>query len=421
MQAVILAAGESSRFFPFNLKPKPLVKIAGEPIIAYTIRAIKKAGINDVIIVTGSKNYYTEMLGNGRRFGVKITYATLAKPTGMGDGLLACVKHIKSDFFLVNTQHIEFDELKKIIDTKRTTNKEAVLLAKKEKSVSDYGVIKVTGDHVTSFVEKPKTKTLSGYRVIGVYFLNQEFLKILKKVKPHHDSLEEAIDIYAKRGQVRVALTERAVPTLKYPWDLLKIKDNILERLTRSISKKASISEHAIIEGAVVIEAGVTISERATIKGPAYIGKNTFIGSNTLIRNGSDIEAGATIGAYMEIRGSLIGENIKTHSGFIGDSIVGQNTKIGALFSTANVRLDRGNVAAIVKDAKVDTELRALGAMIGTGVVIGERVSSMPGIIVGNNSVIGPSTTIMQNIPSDTLYYTKFAEIIKKNLPHSRK
>lgn len=420
MQAVILAGGESSRFFPFNQQSKALVSVLGEPVIAHTIRAIKRAGISDIVILTGPENHFEKCLSNGKRFGVKINYASLSAPTGMGDGLIASAKFIKSDFFLVNPQHAEFDELKKSIDEKRKTNSEAVLLAKKYESNKSYGVLKIEGDRVLEIVEKPvSNKHASNLRVIGVYFLNQEFIEILKKIKSEHYSFEKALNIYAKKGKVKVAETTSDVLTLKYPWDMLGIKDYLLLKQKRNISKQANVSKLAVIEGPVVIEAGAKISENAVIKGPVYIGKNVFVGSNTLIRNHSDMEEGARIGAYMEIRGSLIGKNTSTHSGFIGDSVIGSNTKIGALFGTANVRLDRKDIRVLVKGEKTDSHLRALGVLAGENVVIGERVSTMPGVIIGNNSIIGPSTTVMKNVPSDVTYYTKFAEAIEKNNPAS--
>jgi len=419
MQAVILAGGESSRFFPFNLKPKPLLTIAGEPIISHTIRSIKRSGITDIVLLTGPNRDFQDKLGTGKKLGVKITYASIAKPTGMGEALLVCAKHIKSDFFLVNPQHVGFDLLKKSIDEVRT-NREAVLLGKEQPIGKQYGMLKIDGNRVLEVVEKPKSaKGLSNYRIVGVYFLNQEFISLLKKIKTSHYSFEDALNEFAKLGKVRLAKASQDPVTLKFPWDVLGVKDFVLNKMPRSISKKATIAKSAIITGNVVIEEGAKIDENALIKGPVYIGKNVYIGSNTLIRSSVSIEEGAKIGAYMEIKNSLVGSSSSTHSGFLGDSVVGEETKIGALFGTANVRLDRGNVKSVVKQEKVDTTRRSLGVMIGSHVRIGERVSTMPGVIIGNNSTIGPSTTVMENVPSDVIYYSKFESIVKKQKPAS--
>jgi len=422
MQAVLLAAGQSTRFFPLNLKHKCLVKIAGEPIISHTVRAVKRAGITDIIIVTGKTHDFQEVLSNGKKFGVKIRYVVQEKPTGAGDALLIASKFLTSDFFLINSNHVEFEELKKAIDAKRKTNRDPILLGVPGSSDRKFGALKLNSDRVLEISEKPKsTKGFSNLRIVGVYFFNQDFINTLKKVPRAHYSLENALDKYAKEKRVLLAVTNHGILSLKYPWDLLNIKNYILKKQQRRISKKAQIAKSAQIEGPVVIEEGAQISENAVVKGPAYVGRDVFIGSNTLIRDGSDIEEGARIGAYMEIKNSLILQGVTTHSGFIGDSVIGSKTKIGALFGTANVRLDRTNIHTNVKEEKVNTGVGSLGAIIGENVVVGERVSTMPGVIIGNNTKIGPSTTVMKNVESGTTYYTKFEEIIeKKNLPTDR-
>jgi bifunctional UDP-N-acetylglucosamine pyrophosphorylase/glucosamine-1-phosphate N-acetyltransferase len=117
----------------------------------------------------------------------------------------------------------------------------------------------------------------------------------------------------------------------------------------------------------------------------------------------------------MEVKNSLIGGSTKTHSGFIGDSIIGENARIGAIFGSANVRLDRTNVKSVVKGEKVDTGNRSLGVIIGENTVVGERATTMPGVIIGNNVRIGPSTTVMQNVDSDVTFYTEFAGFVEKS------
>lgn len=417
MQVVILCAGKSSRLYPLNNSHKSLISIAGEPIISHTLRSIKKSGITDVILVTGPDNLFRTILGDGKKYGLKIKYAVQNKPTGMGDALICAAPFINSDFFLINAHRVEFNELKEDIDTKRNSNNKAILLASEaeEKLISSYGSLKVRGDRVLGLVEKPKNNAPSNLKVIGIYFLNQEFIKVLRSVKPQEYSLETALDEFAKADQVRFVISRHEAVTLKYPWDLIELKNYLFKKLRRHISKKTDISKDAKIIGPVFIEDGAVIFDNAVIKGPCYIGRNSFVGDNCLIRNGSSIEQKVKIGAFMEIKNSLILEGSSSHSGFIGDSIIGRNCKIGALFGTANVRLDRGYIKSMVKEADVETNLKALGAIIGDNTVLGSRVTIMPGVIIGNNVNIGPSTTVMKNIPSNSIFYTKFLETVQKN------
>ena len=86
-QAVILAAGESSRFWPLNQKHKSLFKIMGKPLIWYTIEALRKSGIKEIIIVEGAKKDIEEALKKYKFPTLKIKYVLQPKPAGMGDAL----------------------------------------------------------------------------------------------------------------------------------------------------------------------------------------------------------------------------------------------------------------------------------------------------------------------------------------------
>lgn len=411
--AVLLAAGESSRFFPFNLKHKCLVKIAGETIIEHTVKAAKKTGLDNLIIVVPNEIDFQEVLGDGAKFGVTITYVIQSAPDGMGEAVLLAAEKIDTDFYLINSNHVELEELKKELDTKATADGVTLLGRKSEEN--HLGALKVDGDRVVGVVEKLESNEgLSELKVVGVYHLNHEFIEVLKNTPKNHYSFELALDEYAKQGNIRIVETTATVLSLKYPWHLLGVKDYILSKLERKVSNTAKISGQTIIEGDVVIEDGATILENATIKGPAYIGKNAFVGSNTLLRDKTCIEEESVIGGYMEVKNSLVMAKTKTHSGHLEDSIVGENSRIGAFFTSANVRLDRTNVISVIKDKKVDTRYRNLGVMIGSTTQIGAGVTTMPGVIIGNNVSIGPSTTVMKNIESDTSYYTDFNEIVKK-------
>ncbi len=118
---------------------------------------------------------------------------------------------------------------------------------------------------------------------------------------------------------------------------------------------------------------------------------------------------------FLEVKNSLIMSSAKVHSGFIGDSVIGEDCRIGAQFSSANVRLDRSEIKIQTEKEEVDSGLKHLGTIIGRNVKIGIKVSTMPGIIIGGGSIIGPSTVVLNNVPENSKYYTKFKETVIKN------
>ncbi len=419
MQAVILAAGQSSRMYPFeNDIHKSMIRIMEKPILYYTIEALKRSKIFDLIVVTNGRSKTEEYFGDGKKFGVSIRYVLQKNPEGAGDALLLADKYITDDFFLLNASHVEVDTFIKDLLKAKDKYTQAVLLAKKKTTGVMQGVLKFEGRKVEEIVEKPKIgEEPSSMCVVGIYLFEKDFLKTLRNTPKEHYQLEMAISSYTKNNSVIFFETSKETVTLKYPWDLLEIKKYLFKSLKRSISGKSKIAKTAEIIGEVAIEDNVKIMEGVRIKGPCFIGKDTVIGNNALLRNGVNVGRNCLVGSFMEVKNAIIMDGSTTHSGFIGDSIIGENCKIAAQFCTGNVRLDRGIIKSVVKGENLETGAKFLGVFIGEGSNIGIKVSTMPGIIIGRNVTIGPSTAVMKNIPSDTKYYTKFQEIIaKKNV-----
>jgi bifunctional UDP-N-acetylglucosamine pyrophosphorylase/glucosamine-1-phosphate N-acetyltransferase len=250
-----------------------------------------------------------------------------------------------------------------------------------------------------------------------MYRLSKDFIQTLEDTPTEEYHFEKALSHFAKKHSIVALKTENPTITLKYAWDLLAIKDYLLSNLPNSsISPKAFIAKDAVLSGNVMVEDDATIMEGVCIKGPAYIGKDVTIGNRAIVRGGVIVEENATIGSQLEIKNTVVMSNTTTHSGFIGDSIVGSDTKIAAGFITANARLDRQSVKTIVRGEKVDTGIRHFGTIVGNDNNIGIRVSTMPGVITGNHVIIGPSTTVMKNIPDKTKYYTRFQEVIEEDI-----
>lgn len=416
MQAVLLAAGKSSRFYPYNqtFEHKSLVPLMGKTILEHTIDALRANDITDIILVVGENSGIPEMFGNGERLGVSLTYRKHVGAQGMGAALLDAKDVIRGEFFLLNANHIDFGTFAKDMYAKYQEGK-AVLLGCEERNSSAFGYMTIDGDKVTDIVEKPHVITTDMLRVIGMYLLPQTFLQTLEKTPLSHYHFEEALQTFAKTEEVLFVRTENHPLSLKYVTDLFAMKDYLLGGIAeQSISKEAHIAESAEIIGNVVIEEGAKILEGVCIKGPAYIGRNVTVGNRAILRNGVMVEEGAVIGSQLEVKNTLIMPRTTTHSGFIGDSLIGQDTKIAANVVTANARLDRQPVAITVKEERILTGLRHVGAIIGSNANLGIRVSTMPGIIIGNNVVIGPSTTVMKDVADKRKYYTKFQEVVEE-------
>lgn len=408
MQAIILAAGQSSRFYPFtDLFHKSYVPLLGKKIIEHTVSELKTAGVKEVIVVVRNDS---EKLNVDDNTEISIKYIIQEESLGMGDALLKAKSLINGDFFLLNAYHLNFSKFSKDLENKKKNKDDLVLLLKKEKdNLDQYGIAKIDGENVSEIIEKPKD-ALESLRVIGIYLMPVKFIDTLQAIPNEHYALEKAISLYAKENKVTYFETSDNTLSLKYPWDLFKFSKELLKNSKGWISKTAEVSKSAIITGEVIIDDGAKILEGVCIKGPCYIGKNTLIGNNSLVRENSIIEKDCVIGAFCEIKNSIILENTKIHSGFVGDSILGANCRIGANFCSANRRLDR----AKIKIEGIDTGFNSLGVIMGNFVSCGVGVTTMPGVILGRHSVIGPSSVVMKSVKENNRYYVRFQETVEE-------
>lgn len=417
MQAVVLAGGYSSRFYPYSKTAhKTMVKIMGKPILQYCLEGLKEDGIKDIIIRVSEDGIVKQYFGNGSKFGLSIKYIEQKEALGMGEVLLSAEKFLDGDFILIGGNHVNSKDLvRKLLNSKSVESK-GVVLVKKRENPWEYGVVEIKNGKLVRIVEKPKKgQEPSKLGLVSAFLLPLDIVDILRKIRASEYNFEEvALTEYAKDNPLSIAETKSEIATLKYPWDLLTLKNLLLKNIKGRIDKSAKISKSAEIDSNVVVESGAEVFDGTKIKGPCYIGKNVKIGTNALIRNGVDLEENVSVGAFTEIKNSILMEGTSIHSGFVGDSIIGKNCKVGSGFVSANKKLDRLNVEVSVRDSKVNTGLASLGAIVGHGVKIGIKVSTMPGVIIGNNTIIGPSTTVMQNVPENSKYYTKFQEIVEK-------
>jgi bifunctional UDP-N-acetylglucosamine pyrophosphorylase/glucosamine-1-phosphate N-acetyltransferase len=406
MQIVILAAGKSSRFFPLADKDiKDMLPIMSKPILEYVILSVKKAGFKEIILVVSPASKVKNYFDSGKKWGVNIKYVEQKQPLGQANAILSARNLLKEEkFFVINSQHVNFDHFfQDMVNFQSKKKSDFTFLGKETKDPSKLGMYKLEGTKVVGFVEKPKAwNQKQKIGLVGIYFLNQEFLHFLAKQPTEEYQLEVAIDKYVKNHNCHVLTTKKTCLTLKYPWDLFKIKDFLLHEEKPRICKSARIKKTVVIEGNVIIEDGARIYHYATILGPCYIGKNASVGSYCQIRDGTVLEEGVEIQRFADVKNSLVGKNTHLHSGFLGDSILAEDIHIGANFTSANLRLDRGEISSEVKGEKVKTGLKNFGTVIGHSTKIGINVATMPGKFIGSNCLIGPSQNISKNIPSNT-------------------
>jgi len=413
LRAVILAAGESSRFWPLNSNHKSLLQIMGKPLIWYTINGLRRIGVKDIVVVQGANRNVEERL---REFGLAdVQYAIQREPEGMGGAIISAKERITGQFFVLNAGRIDCQEIAaKMLDKSRQTGAKMVLAGQETDKTWLYGAARSDGDKVLEVMEKPaEGKEPSKIKVAGVYLLDDKIFGYIEKVlgsANQGEEFEAAMSRYAKENDARIVILDNDYQgvSLKYPWHLFAAQKYLFDKFLtkKQIAKSARIAKNAIIEGNVHIGENCEIYEGAVIKGPCYIGDNSIIGNNSVVRDNCNLEAGAMAGALCEMARTIFQPDVHVHSGYFGDSILDRGVRIGAGAITANVRLDRGRISARVKKekdgikvlAKVDTGLKALGTIAGQNSKIGARTTILPARFIGKNCQIAAGATISRNL-----------------------
>jgi bifunctional UDP-N-acetylglucosamine pyrophosphorylase/glucosamine-1-phosphate N-acetyltransferase len=424
-QAVILAAGESSRFWPLcEGSHKSLIQLLGQPLIVWTLRALRRADISSAIIVQSAEHLIERALGDGSVFQIdlKLKYVTQEEPSGMGDALLRAESLLDERFFVLNPQQATADRWLPLMAEKATRTKAAAVLTGLETDQpAKYGILKLDGDRARDLIEKPaEPEAPSKIRVAGIYLLQHGFFDVYKQVEPGTYAFEAALAQLMRKADVRVVVNDEGeAPSLKYPWDLFGIAQLLMNEQIKEpqIAPSAQIAKSAVVEGSVIIGERARIYEQAVIKGPCYLGDDVIVGTGSLVRDFSDLETGVLIGAHAEIARSIFQPDCHTHSGYFGDSIFDRSCRVGAGTITANVRADRDEIYARVKGARVATGSRSLGAIVGAETQLGIGTLLMPGVLVGSHCTVGPGTIVTKNIPSDTLSYVKQEHVVRRRKP----
>lgn len=402
MQILMLAAGESSRFWPFSERNhKAFLKIGDSSILEHVIDQLEG---HEIMLIVNPKRDISEKIR--KREDIKLLEQ--AEPLGMADAILKAKGLIKEYLVITMPYHINLADSIDIIKEVK-----APAIAVKPYSEGDEltkGIVKIKDGKIVEIREKEKFEEAT-HAITGIYKLNSAILDEIEKDKGKV-SFEETLNRIAKKEGINYFELD-AMPSLKYVTDLLNMRDIIYYSIKNKMSNKKEPQEKQI-EDTVIIGKDVELGNNISIKGNTFIGDNSFVGDNSLIRD-SIIGENVRIGFGTEIVRSILMDNTHIHSGFIGDSIIGENCRIGANFITGNKRIDRGSIKIKVKNKDYDTGMKKLGVVMGDNVKTGINVSAMPGTLIGNNSIIGSNTEIKGKIDSNKMVYSK-TNLIEKDI-----
>ncbi len=393
ISALILAGGEGTRMHPLTLtQPKPLLPVAGKPMIKWTIEALQRAGIEDIYVLVGK-----ERLERVRGvLGDSVTYIQQDEPRGTANAVGCAGGVITTPFFCINGDVVVedwlFQELRKFYMKKRGN----IITITQSRKPQDFGVVEIDAEaNVLSIVEKPD-RPKSNYINAGVYVFEPSIFDLIEQTKA------------SKRGEYEITDTLSMTSAYGYqyegfwldvgkPWDLLDANEFYVKRAEKKIEGK--LHKNAVVEGEVRIGKGTVVRAGAYIIGPVVIGGNCVIGPNCFIRPFTSLGNGVRIGNAVEVKNSIIMNNTNIpHLSYVGDSIIGENCNLGAGTNIANLRFDDAEVKLNIKGEMESTGRRKFGCVIGDNVKTGINVSIMPGKKIYPSKLIPPTTIVNKDL-----------------------
>lgn len=195
-----------------------------------------------------------------------------------------------------------------------------------------------------------------------------------------------------------------------YPWEVLPhISEYILE-----LGSKLPQEEYNKIGENVWIHKTAKVFESAYIHGPAIICKDAEIRHCAFIRGNAIVGEGAVVGNSTELKNVILFNKVQVpHYNYVGDSILGYKSHMGAGSITSNVKSDKKLV--VIKDGedKIETGLKKVGAMLGDNVEVGCGSVLNPGTIIGKNSNIYPLSSVRGVVAENSIYKCR-NEIVEK-------
>ena len=421
LKAIILSAGEGSRMRPLTLtKPKTMLPVAGKPIIQYNIESLRDNGIIDILLIVRYKeemvrNYF----GDGSDFGVNIFYKTQKDFLGTANAISYGEDFIDDSIIVLNGDIILDDEIiHEIIKKYNYLTPDTLMLLTEVEDPSAFGVVEIENGNIKSIVEKPKREEAPSNLVnAGIYIFNKDIFDKIRKTEISERGeyeITDSVSLQIKDNKTVIGhKTSKDWIDVGRPWELIEVNEDLIGKLKTEI--KGTIEDGAFIHGEVFLDEGSVIKAGVYIEGNVYIGKNCDIGPNSYIRGNTYFGDNVHVGNAVEIKNSIIMENTNvSHLSYVGDSVIGSNCNIAAGTNIANLRFDNATIKTKIKNQKIDSGRRKLGAIIGDSVKTGINSSFSPGVKVGHNSTIGSGVLLYEDLPSDTRVLEKQTHIVQK-------
>lgn len=373
---IVLAAGPGSRLWPLtNTRPKPMVEVAGRPILQWCLEALHEAGFSEATLVVGHKASTIQThFGDGSAIGLSLEYVHQDQQIGTAHAVATALEAqgMPGQALILGGDNLIEPEL---IENLLSHGPDALAVTK-SREPSKYGVVDIEGDRVTHITEKP---LLEGEAVVstGVCLLERQSLdRLARLVKEGATGLPAVLNrLIDEDDRLKACRSSRAWLDAVYPWDLVSLTELLLAREGATLAEPTDVAGSAEISGAVHVGGGSTLRPRALVDGPTSLGTNVRVGLRSTITR-SLISDGASIGTGAIVESSVLAEGVSIGS--------------GALLGAGDAEIRAGDRLHSVHN---------IGAIIGEGAIVGPGAVLRPGTILGAGVRVAPGAVVDGRVP----------------------
>jgi len=443
VHTIILAAGQGSRMK--SNKAKVLQRIGGTSMlekICYTAGAVS----SDITLVVGfDKESVLEEAGN---YNLNITSSLQPKPIGTGDAVRCGLDKVQNDSKILvlygDVPLIKKETLQNLIDS---SNSGLSILTTVLDNPFGYGRVKTNDNNEALEIVEEKDATDEERQIQEIFtgvlcgskaLIEEGLSKITNNNAAGEFYLTDLVSIINEKGirintykasneEVKGANSKQELEQLETTYRAMKAEDLFEKGITITDASRLDVrgsvecGRDCSIDVNVILEGNIILGDNVSI-GPNCIVKNTNIGSNTKIeafshidgakigdscvigpyarlREGSQIESSAKVGNFVEIKNTTLGKGSKAnHFTYLGDTVIGEGTNVGAGTITCNY------------DGK-DKHKTA----IGDNSFIGSNTSLVAPVTVGSNTTIAAGSVITKDIPDNALGFGRAKQENKEN------
>ena len=197
----------------------------------------------------------------------------------------------------------------------------------------------------------------------------------------------------------------------EYPWEVLPEISKFIVKLGESLDtdKFDKTGDN------IWIAKSATVAPTACVNGPCIIDENAEVRHCAFIRGNAIVGKGAVVGNSTELKNVVLFNKVQVpHYNYVGDSVLGFKSHMGAGSITSNVKSDKTLVVVKAKEGQIETGLKKMGAMLGDNVEVGCNSVLNPGTVIGRNSNVYPTSCVRGCIPAEHIFKNKDEVVLKK-------